>query len=383
MTEPRVIPIVPGVWTLHGLSRANAHVLETPAGVVVVDTGNDLAEGRAIHQLLRTVTGQDVVGVIYTHSHYVHGTAALAGNDVPILAHHNFHVGDPLAPLFEQRHQAQYGMDAPRGPSGHVPPNHFVTGNGAELDFAGLRLVGYTEYPFDTPDCLILWWPAKRIAIHNHLTGNFPNVYSIGGGRFRDPAPWIAGLNVMLDLQPDHLLGCHGLPVSGRDEVRERLTVNRDALQFLLDETIRGLNAGLTPDELVGTIQLPARLAEHPALQQTYGEVAHHIRAIATGLVGWFDGDPANLHTVAPQFESAQIVTGFGGVEPTLVKVREAMVAGHWPWAAKLSRHVLRTVPGNVDAKRLLAESLRQLAERTTAWGTRNYCLTHARRLER
>jgi hypothetical protein len=90
--------------------------------------------------------GYDVIcrAVVYTHSHYVHGTRALledAAEPVRIIAHPRLdaNVGQsasPLAGVLAQRHRAQYGQDLPdagpdaptarpahhHGESGYVPP---------------------------------------------------------------------------------------------------------------------------------------------------------------------------------------------------------------------------------------------------------------------
>ena len=84
----------------------------------------------------------------------------------------------------------------------------------------------------------------------------------------------------MRALRPAHLAPSHTRPVSGEQEVAEILTAYRDAIQFVHDQTIRGMNQGLTPDELVERIELPPHLRDHPWLRELYGTVEWSVRSV-------------------------------------------------------------------------------------------------------
>jgi alkyl sulfatase BDS1-like metallo-beta-lactamase superfamily hydrolase len=79
----------------------------------------------------------------------------------------------------------------------------------------------------------------------------------------------------MRNLRAEYLVPSHTRPVSGEDTIYELITNYRDAIQFVHDQTIRFINKGLTPDEIIGNnlIQLPKNLQEHPYLQEFYGTV--------------------------------------------------------------------------------------------------------------
>jgi len=55
----------------------------------------------------------------------------------------------------------------------------------------------------------------------------------------------------MLDENPEYLVPGHTRPVLGETKVRQVLTDYRDAIRFVFEKTIEGMNKGLTPDELV------------------------------------------------------------------------------------------------------------------------------------
>ena len=74
----------------------------------------------------------------------------------------------------------------------------------------------------------------------------------------------------MRALEPEHMAPSHTRPVSGAEQISEILTAYRDAIQYVHDQTIRGMNRGLTPDELVEEVRLPPHLRRGPVqLPQT------------------------------------------------------------------------------------------------------------------
>ena len=119
----------------------------------------------------------------------------------------------------------------------------------------------------------------------------------------------------MRALLPEHLVPSHTRAISGQDEIYETLTAYRDAIQFVHDQTVQGINRGLTPDELVEAVKLPPHLAGHPYLQEYYGKVEWSVRGIFDGYLGWFDGDAAALQPENPDTRAAAMASLAGGVE--------------------------------------------------------------------
>lgn len=405
--EPHVIEIAPRLRSLVGFGLSATHVITGDDGLIVVDTGAGVDEGREKLERIRTFSHAPVRSVIYTHFHYASGTEAFIPEDgrLEIYAHPNLdrnhaQAVSELATVKHRRIAAQAGHTLPatgsdadsagttvssRGAHGYRPPTQTIVHNGQELLINGVRFVFYTVYPFDTDCTLLIWAPDLQTVIHNHMSGNFPNVYSIGGGPFRDPRPWLAGLDKIRGLAPQNLLGCHGLPFIGTDDVSEAVTVTRDALQFVFDQTVRAMNRGLSAAEAIDVVRLPDVLADHPVLTQTYGEVWHHVMSIYHGLIGWYDGDAVNLLPVAPSLAAERVTDAFGGPDRALDAAAAALDQGEIGWAARLARDILRvagTGPTAERARRVEAAALRRGAHLTTAWGTRNALLTQARELE-
>jgi linear primary-alkylsulfatase len=75
-------------------------------------------------------------------------------------------------------------------------------------------------------------------------------------------------------------------------------------------------------------------------------------------------------------------VDGLGGIDQTLLKVREAIEKGKDQWASELATYVLKVDPLNREAKLLKVHALRVAGQRMPAADGRHWYLTTALELE-
>jgi alkyl sulfatase BDS1-like metallo-beta-lactamase superfamily hydrolase len=66
------------------------------------------------------------------------------------------------------------------------------------------------------------------------------------------------------------MVGCHGNPLTSKEEVQDVATAHRDAYAFIYNQSVRAINKGMTPDEMANSIRLPAHLDQHPWLYPGY-----------------------------------------------------------------------------------------------------------------
>ncbi|MFQ5743149.1 MAG: alkyl sulfatase dimerization domain-containing protein, partial [Acidobacteriota bacterium] len=96
------------------------------------------------------------------------------------------------------------------------------------------------------------------------------------------------------------------------------------------DQTIRYMNKGLTPDELVEVVSLPDHLANHPWLGEFYGTVHHSVRQIYVDGIGmaltlsrqsvatFLDYHPQVMHDLHESAPFLYIMSGHGPFNPWL-----------------------------------------------------------------
>jgi alkyl sulfatase BDS1-like metallo-beta-lactamase superfamily hydrolase len=402
----RFYEVRPGVWTFVGNGLSNQTFIEGPGGVIAIDTGESLEEMRAALAELRKRTAAPVVAVIYSHFHYVGGTRAVfeaAGGAMPVYGHERIpvnlaRVASEIAPAYSRGLVQQFGLrmalDGPDGRAheglglhfrnpehapytpGYAPPT-VVWRGGEAPTIAGLR-VEVTHAPSDADDSITLWFPELGVCVQNIIWPTLFNIFPIRGEEYRDPQVLLAGIDHILGLGAEHLIGAHGPPLSGRQEIAARATRYRDSIQFLWDQTVRGLNKGLSADHLAHSVMLPAACDEDYLTREFYGVAEHHVRQIATGLRGWFDGDPARLFPLPPMERAGRIVRGFGGPKVVRGMVEAARAANDLRWALELATWLATQSDATAEERVLLADVLRDIAYRTTAANIRNWCLTTA-----
>lgn len=416
--ERRLWEVRPGVWSLVGNGLSNQNFIEGPEGLIAIDTGESVQEMAAALTEVRKHTRAPVVAVLYTHFHYVAGTQAIideVGHELPIWGHQGIvgnrqRVGSEVSAAAGRGLIHQFGMLLPAdGPdalinvglgmefrsqdhapftTGFIAPNHTMT-EATTATIAGLR-VEFTPAPSDADDSLTIWFPELGVAVNNIVWPTLFNVFAIRGEEYRDPRILLAGLDHIASLEPEHLVGAHGPPLSGREQVAIEIETYRDSIQFMWDQTVRGINRGLTLDELISFVQLPAEFGHTHYTRQFYGLVEHHVRQIHAGLRGWFDGDESSLLAVPPIERTTRLIEGFGGIDAVRSQATAALGEGDVRWALELASWLVRTERnehGRVDGgkpedRTLLASALRAAAQRTTSSNVRNWALTRALELE-
>jgi alkyl sulfatase BDS1-like metallo-beta-lactamase superfamily hydrolase len=402
--ERAVLEVTDGVHVAVGFALANSILLEGDDGVVVVDTTESLETGREVKAAFDAVTTKPVRAIVYTHNHtdHVFGARAFAegSEPPPVYAHETTssyidRIVNVIRPAIYRRSMRMFGNYLPEGEvlnagigpylaAGHgggrfalLRPTHTFSDRLA-VEVAGLKLE-LVHAPGETNDQIFVWLPEKRVLLPgDNFYKAFPNLYTIRGTLYRDVLQWVASLDRMRALRPEHLVPSHTRPISGAERVQAALTDYRDAIQFVHDQTIRAINRGLTPDEIVAELRLPEHLARSPYLQEFYGTVEWSVRSVFAGYLGWFDGNAAHLSPLPPRERAARMAALAGEGTSLAEAAARALESGDLRWAAELADHQLELDPADGEARRLLSTALRGLGEQHPSANGRHYYLTQA-----
>jgi len=408
--ERNVYEVTDGVYQAVGFGLANSILVEGDDCVFIVDVMGSVEAARAVKSAFDRISGKPIGALIYTHNHADHvfgGRGFVPDQDVDVYAHATteYYVNrlvNIIRPIISARSARMFGDVLPEngpdalindgigpflelgpegGTLGFIRPNHTFT-DSLETVICGVR-VRLVHAPGETNDQIFVWLPDKKVLLPgDNVYKSFPNLYTIRGTLYRDVLEWARSIDTMRDLQAEHLVPSHTKAVSGRERIDDILTAYRDAIQYVHDQTVRGMNAGLTADELVETVRLPPHLAEHPYLQEYYGTVEWSVRSVFDGYLGWFDGNTATLSPASPQERARGYVELAGGEDALADAVDRALEQQHYAWAAELADHLLRIQPDNEEARRRKATALRALGERSISTAGRNFYLTQALELE-
>ncbi len=353
--------------TLIGYNVANVSVIEAPEGLILVDgLAQENSAREAAADIAERFPGQPIRAVVYTHFHndHVNGIEGFISQEqvtsgaVEIWAHADLmhfvtEVSAGMGPIMGRRAAYTFGAALPRGPEGFVhaglglphnpgprgfiAPTHLISER-KQVRLAGLD-IELIPIPSETDDMIGVYLPDEEIL----LTGDciqgevYPNLYTLRGTPYRDPMQWVATLDwIRHDLRPQQIVPHHGHPMTSPEEVSDVLTAYRDAIQFTHDQTVRYMNQGLRPDEIVQRVHMPAHLAGHPWLGEFYGTLKHCIPAIYVGKVGWFSGDPVDLDPLPPAERARRYVALMGGAEAVRQAAQTAAGEDDYLWAAEL-----------------------------------------------
>ena len=401
-----------GVWCLVGNGLSNQTFIDAPEGIIAFDTGESVQEMALALQELRTRTNRPIAAVVYTHFHYVEGTQAVLdeGNHVtplPIYGHRRIsenkaRTSGEIAPAYGRGLVEQFAIVMPPdgadglvnvglglfyrnpahapGTSGFLPVTHPLPDEGA-ITIAGESVL-VRHSPSDSDDSINFFFPNTQVCVHNTVWPVLFNVFAIRGEEYRDPRVLIPGIDNIIAWAPEHLVATHGPPLSGRDRIRETSERYRDSLQFLWDQTVRGINKGWTMDEVASRVALPALYDQDHRTSERYGVGEHHVRQIYSGLRGWFDGEESKLFPLQPHERFEKLIAGFGGRGEVAKQATAAFDADDVRWGMELATWLARSTEATTADKELLARGLRLIAERTPAANIRNWAITRARHLD-
>ena len=259
-----------------------------------------------------------------------------------------------------------------------IYPTNFFDQQTSQLSVGGVDLeIQHT--PGETDDQIIIYYPEKDVVISaDNYYMRFPNLYTIRGTSYRDTKSWYKSVDAMRSYSPKFLISCHGPFLAGEKIIEERLSIYRDAIQYIHDYAVRGANQGKTPDQLVEEFEYPPFFLENYDLQEKYGKVSWSIRNVYNGYLGFFDGRAVNLEPLSDKKRAKYIFEIIGSREKLIKEINKANNLSKFQWAAELSDIGLFNFPGDIEIKQLYSISLENLSKIEKNPIARNYYLSEA-----
>jgi alkyl sulfatase BDS1-like metallo-beta-lactamase superfamily hydrolase len=369
------------------MSRSNSYpyIVASDDGDVVINTGTDY-QGPRHRERFEQAIGRplDVRAIVLTQDHgdHVGGWRAFAGPGVQTIAHERL-----LATIEERRRIAPYlnsritaGLFERRQVEGEpeqsvgprlrwdVPEPEVAATVRDSFDFevGGRHYVALSVPGGESLAGLALWLPEERTVwignLMGALWGALPHLSTIRGDRPRSAMLFVRSVQRVLDLEPELLLTGHGEPIRGADRIQREAGRVVDAVRYIHDTTIDGMNAGKDLSNLMGEVALPPELQPETGR----GPVAWCVRAVWEEYVGWFKAESVSeLYAVHQREIWPELVRLAGGVDVLAGRAFARVDAGRPVEALHLTDIALGVEPGHRRAREARIRALELLLRRS------------------
>jgi alkyl sulfatase BDS1-like metallo-beta-lactamase superfamily hydrolase len=370
-----------GIWMWHG--NANTYLVTGRAGSpgdLVVNPGYPY-QGELIRAKLEHAVGRplEAAAIVFTQSHIDHvgGWAAFARPDTVLYAQERMPTTRTeralLEPYFAARSGRLFGeklsladpaVRASIRDAAEPEPLTLVADR-ARIEVGGRQVELLAVPGGECLDGLAVWLPDERVVFTGYLTGpmwgNLPNLSTIRGDRLRSATTFVESADRVLALQPDLLVTGEG-PVEGAARIQRELGRIRDAVQWIHDRTVEGMNAGKDVHTLMGEITLPPELE----VGQQRGRVAWLVRAVWEEYSNWFRGrSTTELYHVPEQAIRGELAELAGGPDVLAARAQAHLDAGRPLEALHFTDIALAVDPGHSGALAVQCDALVELIDRS------------------
>jgi alkyl sulfatase BDS1-like metallo-beta-lactamase superfamily hydrolase len=403
------------IYQVRGFDVSNVTFIEGDSGLIVIDplTCRETAAA-ALELYFAHRPKRPVVAVIYSHSHADHfggvrgvvSEADVSAGRVQIIApagfmeaavsenvmagtamvrRAQFQFGHTLARNACCQIDTGMGKSIPRGTITLIPPTRLIREMTETHVIDGVEIVFQLTPESEAPAEMHFWFPGERaLNLAENGTRSLHNLCPLRGAQVRNAQLWARYLGDSLERygrQADVVFAQHNWPTWDTARVVDYLEAQRDLYKFLHDQTVRLMNHGFTAVEIAEQIRLPDTLRAKWHTHGYYGTLSHNVKAIYQHYLGWYDGNPANLHALPPEMSAPRYVEYMGGAQAMLARARVDFERGEYRWVAQVMNHLVFAQPQLHEARELGAAALEQMGYQTESATWRNAFLLGAREL--
>ncbi len=365
------------IWMSKGVS--NGYLIPGDSGDVVINCGAP-DHGERYRERFEQALGRPlkVAKVVLTQDHFDHiggwehfadpGSETIVQREFPRLTAERAMLGPFFLPrgnrVLHALRPKGHSPGSPKPP--RMPENYTVFDERHDFEVSGRRYELYSAPSGETLDSIMVWIPEDKVLFTGNwmgaLYGALPHLYTLRGDRDRSIVRFISDLERLIAFEPEILVTGHDDAIVGADRIRRDMTKLLEALRYIQDETIKGMNAQKDLPSLMRDIKLPAHLAMAPGR----GPVSWYVRAVYEEFTGWFRHESTTeLYGVPPSFIWKELAEMAGGPEALAARARTRLEAGQPVEALHFLEIALAADPHNAAARTAEIAALERLIDLT------------------
>ena len=344
------------------------YMVTTPEGNVIIDTSMPFNAPRH-KNLLSAVNANPVKYIILTHGHLDHrgGVPVWKTPENQVVAHENFvefrQYQGRLATFLSRRGNAQFGLSLPyrkaSGNYGETIEADILVKDSMVLELGDLTF-HVLHTPGETPDHISVWIPELRAAfVGDNFYASFPNMYTLRGTKPRWALEYVESLQKILELAPEVLIPSHGPIIEGKDAIEKAIKQYQEAILYVHDETVKGMNEGKSVQDLMNQIALP----DHLNIGSGYGSISWTVRGIYEGYAGWFDGDAKNMYGIKDSDIYDDVVDLIGNNDKIVAKASVLFEQKEYLKSIQMTDLILNSNPDEPAALNVRLKAFERLLE--------------------
>jgi glyoxylase-like metal-dependent hydrolase (beta-lactamase superfamily II) len=361
------------VWMSPGVS--NSYAVETDEGRVIINTGT-FFEGQLHRQAYADVPGP-THSILVTQGHGDHwgGAQVLREPDTAVIMQANYYYWrDDNSRLFGfrarntsfafERFLARVRELDLSAVDMSFPEPTVTFDRRLDLAIGGRRFEVNWTPGGETTDANVVWLPDDGILftgnVFGPLFGHVPNLVTMRGDRYRDPIQYIEACDLILGLGPRRLITGHFDPIDGAELIATEVTAMRDAMQWVHDRVIHGMESG----EDIHTVMREIALPSHFDVGEGYGRTVWNARAIWEMYAGWFYHRSTTELYAVPPWSIAHDLIDAAGIDVLVAAAKARVESGQPLEALHLTDLVLAGDTENSAAKAVALSAHEQLLEK-------------------
>lgn len=358
-------------------------VFKTDDGLVTFDTSNEHGGTKCVHAI-QSWTQDPFNTVVFTHGHIDHVggcgafCAAYEGRKPTIVGHENvtarfdrYRMTNGYNHVINERQFGQFkrrGYDL-AGQSHFLPlatPAPDITySNDLAMNVGGLD-IQLNHAKGETDDHTWAWIPKhKAICAGDFFIWAFPNAGNPQKAQ-RYPKEWAAALRDMASRDAELFLPAHGLPISGKERIKQVLNEVATVLETMVSQTLDLMNQGASLNDIIHAVKVSPDLLAKPYLGPTYDEPEFVVRNIWRLYGGWYEGNPAQLKPARDTAVAAELAKLSGGALRLAERARE-LAETDARLACHLAEFAAQAEPDNKAVHHLRAEVYQKRREGETS----------------